>query len=210
MHNTTLAELQAEQNFTFSAYEAARNNTGGAGGFVEAAWQDCKTATSAASDIDAKADVARRFQGVFAAFARLTMDDLTTLSLPAHTGDRARIEAMHRAILDRNPATAAWAADRDKAAAALQAKIDRTREAEVERWRQGRPAAILAALRASGHDLTLDSKGRILAVPGAPLAGVGGGLSIYPDRKAEFVAILKAEAEVAGAEAKRLAPVVVA
>jgi hypothetical protein len=107
---------------------------------------------------------------------------------------------------------AAWLAECDERARELGAWMDRLREDEAERHRQALPATILGRIRAAGYDLTVDAKGHLLASPGAPLEqlGDGNGLEIYAQRRDEFVAILRTEAAAAKAEAKRLAPVVIA
>ena len=204
------AALHTLQAATTAAQQMAHMATSGANGLVEEAWRDCKEATAKAPDIDAKAVVARRFGEIFGAFARFTFDDMTTLAIPTYSGDRAVIEAKRRAVLDRHPALAAWNVERDQRAAELQERIDRNAANLAERIRQGLPALILKRLRDAGFDLTVDKHGRLCAPPGAPLEKAGDGLAVYTDRKADFVAILKAEADAAAAEARQLVPVVIA
>ena len=194
MSTVTAVHLRSVQDRTRAAYETARGAAHGALDLVEAAWIQCREDTRLAIDTDAGAAVASKFHAIFDAFSRLNLDENARLKRP---------------VLDRHPALAAWMVEVDERMAQLQTRIDASAANAAERHREQLPAMHLERIRAAGFDLFVDAKGRLMAAPGAPL-DQGHGVAIYTERKAEFVALLRAEAEAAAADAKRLGPVVIA
>ena len=202
----TPMQLQAIGIECTKAHERAKA-AWGARDMVAEAWAELRHQLNQAADDDAKALITTKFQGVFLAFASLDQDMNMLLGAPINGSAEQR--AKKRDALDRNPALRAWMAEKDERAAQLQARIDLNAANMAERVRAGLPALHLSRLRAAGHNLMLDGKGRLLTTPGAPL-DQGYGVGIYAERKSEFVALLKKEAEEEAAEAKRMAPVVLA
>jgi hypothetical protein len=210
MSVVTAVHLRDLRLATERAYQAARANAQGAAKMVEAAWANARAESAAAIDDDAAAEVVRKYAAIFTAFASFDMDENTVFAVASsNVGPGAPLSAKQREILGKRPALADYMVDLDERDVQLQARADRHREAVAERVSAELPAKHLARIRAAGFDLLLDAKGHLLASPGAPL-DQGFGVAIYTERKAEFVAILKAEADAAAAVAKRLAPVVIA
>jgi hypothetical protein len=209
MSNVTPVVLRDLQNRVATAHVSAGWGAFPVTDYIAAALVDYQDQTQRAPDDDAKAEVATKFTAVFDAFHRLDQDERTILMMPRWDSSWAQTTARRQAILDKYPAIAGWLLARDERNAQLQARADQNRKSEAERFRQALPAMILARLRAAGFDLSVDAKGRLLASAAAPL-DQGFGVDVYKERKQEFVAILKAEAEAAAAEAKRLAPVIIA
>ncbi|WP_428484604.1 hypothetical protein [Rhodopila sp.] len=186
------------------SYQAARvNYRAPVFGLIDAAWAEANADVKAAADDEASANVARKFTVIFEGFASLNFWEVSELAMEA---DPVTGASTRRTIFGKRPALLAWFATHEAKKSELQARMDASREREAEQAREAIPALCLSRLREAGYDLTLDKQGRLCAAPGAVL-DVGFGTDIYRDRKTEFVAILKAEAEAAAAEAKRLAPV---
>ena len=173
--------------------------------FIQMVFDQALWAIRSSAILEDRIDRARKLAGVMAALATLTQDENGALSAP-HNGDPVGSAARKRAILDTRPALAAWHVEQDEMAAVAAAAAAETAARKAEHDHAARPALILALLRASGVELSLNARGRLCAPPGAVL-DVGYGLEVYPERAVEFVAILKREAAAAAAEAARLVPV---
>jgi len=173
--------------------------------FLKMVWDDTMWALRSTPDLNARIDRTRNLVGIMAAFVSMSQDENMALLAP-HNGDPVASAARKRAIMDTRPALAAWHLETDALAVLADTAAREAAVAKAERDHAARPALVLGLLRASGVDLTLDSNGRLCA-PAMAILDVGFGEDIFTDRRADFVAILRAEAASAAAEAARHQPV---
>lgn len=207
MNKITPVQLQKLQAECTRARTLATQGVWGAPAMVTEAWNVLGMQLQAAPDDDAKAAIIRKFTSVFLAFGSVGQDLNMLLGEPLNGSPDQR--AKRRTALDRHsPALAQWSVEKDEIAADLQRRIDHNAANLAERIRAALSATLLGRIRAAGHDLSLDGKGRLLATPGAADAVVGG-METIREHKQALTVILKAEAEAKATEAARLAPVLV-